>query len=384
MPKLMEVLEYFDDTGEVMVARVPEGDECEIKWGAQLTVRESQNAIFFRDGKAQMVFKPGRYVLQTQNLPVLTKFVTRFGYGPDSPFRSEVYFVNMKLFSGLKWGTPQAIAFRDTDLQMVRLRAFGIYSMRIVKPSLFLNRMIGTQRIATTEGIQDYLRGLINAKLIDVFGDIVKSVFDLPKYYSELGVAMKARLAEEFGAAGLEMVDFAVEAITPPEEVQKMIDERTKMAALGNMDTYMKYKAAQALHTAAGNQSGMVGGGMGLGAGLGMGMMMPGMMQQAFMNSPQQGPGGAPPQGPGAQMAGGQVPPAAPGGAAMAAPAAAPAAAAGGGAQAAQAAGATQAAAQQAAADPYAVLKKLKELLDLGAISQEEFDSKKTQLLGQI
>ena len=149
MPKLMEVLEYLDNQGDTLVARVPQDDSCEIKWGAQLTVRESQVAVFFRDGKSVTAFRPGRYVLKTQNIPRLTKWVTSFGYGPRSPFRSEVYFISTKLMHGMKWGTRQPILFRDDELQMVRLRSFGTFSIKVVKPVLFLNRMVGTQGLFT-------------------------------------------------------------------------------------------------------------------------------------------------------------------------------------------------------------------------------------------
>ncbi len=352
MPQLMEVLEHLDQSAQEMVTRVPASGPCEIKWGAQLTVRESQSALFFRDGRTQMQFEAGRHILKTQNIPILTKLVTQFGYGPDSPFRAEVYFVSTKLFAGLKWGTPQPIAFRDTDLHMVRLRAFGMYSLRITDPALFLNRMVGTLGKYNTRDIQDHLRSLINNRLIDLFGDVVKSVFDLPRYYSELGVAMKARMADDLAAAGLEMTDFAVEAITPPEEVQKMIDQRSSMAALGDMNTYMQFKSAQALEKAAANPSGGMGASMGMGAGLGMGMMMPNMMQNAFMQ--QQPAQAAAPAAP---------PPPAPAAAAAASPAAA---------------------AAEEEEDPFETIKKLKQLLDLGAIDEAEFNAKKTELLKRM
>lgn len=329
MPRLMEVLEYLDDMGDMMVVRVPPDGACEIKWGAQLTVRESQSAVFFRDGKALATFKPGRHILKTQNIPVLTKLVTWFGYGPDSPFRSEVYFANMKLFRNMKWGTPTPIPFRDTVLHMVRLRAFGMYSTRIVNPALFLNRIVGTEGRFRSGEIEDYLRNLIVAKLIDIFGETIKSIFDLAKYYNEIGIAGKSHLADEFAACGLELVDFVINSITPPEEVQKMIDERGGMAAIGDMNAYVQFKAAKAMQDAAqagGGAGGAAGAGVGLGAGLGMGMMIPGIIQ----NSMKQG------------------------------------------------------VSQPAAEDPFTRIKKLKELLDMGAITKEEFDAKKADLLSKI
>src|ERR1700690_141916 len=153
MPKLMEVIEFFDDSGDTMVARIPSDSQAEIKWGAQLTVRESQSAAFFRDGKSQMLFGPGRHVLKTQNIPGITKFITSFGYGPSSPFRAEIYFLSMKLFRNLKWGTREPIIFSDPELQMVRLRSHGIYSIQIKDPNVFLNRMAGTQQIFRDDDI---------------------------------------------------------------------------------------------------------------------------------------------------------------------------------------------------------------------------------------
>lgn len=332
MPKLMEVLEYLDPTGTTLVARVPPDDSCEIKWGAQLTVRESQVAVFFRDGRAITAFKPGRYVLKTQNIPLLTKWVTSFGYGPKSPFRSEAYFVSTRLQHGLGWGTAQPILFRDTELHVVRLRAHGTYSMRVVEPTIFLNRMVGTQGLFTSAQIEDYLRSILTARLVDVFGGVVKSVFDMPSQYDEVATALKARARADFEAAGLELVDFLIEAITPPEEVQKMIDERSSMAAVGDMNTFMKYKAAKSLQDAA--QHGGAGSLVGAGAGLGMGMMMPQMLQQA--------------------MAASQPPPL------------------------------PAQAASLPAADPYELLGKLKGLLDQGAITPDEYDSKKKELLARM
>jgi membrane protease subunit (stomatin/prohibitin family) len=337
MPKLMEVLEFLDNSGDTLVARVPADDSCEIKWGAQLTVRESQVAVFFRDGKSVTAFRPGRYVLKTQNIPLLTKWVTSFGYGPKSPFRAETYFVGTKLMHGLKWGTRQPIVFRDEELKMVRLRSFGTFSMRVVQPVLFLNRMVGTQGLFTNDQIADYLRSILNARLIDVFGGVVKTIFDLPVYYDELATALKARVADDFAAAGLELVDFLIEAITPPEEVQQMIDERSSMAAIGDMDTYLRFKAAKSLQDAAQNPGSGMGSMVGAGAGMGLGFMMPGMLGQAFAG----GGGGA-------------------------------------------AAGAATAAAPAAAEDPFELLTKLKGLLDLEAITAEEYETKKKDILSRM
>lgn len=325
MPKLMEVLEFLDPTGQIMVKRVPDSGDYEIKWGAQLTVRESQTAIFFRDGKALDVFGPGRHVLQTQNIPVLTKLVTRLGYGTDSPFRAEVYFMNMKLFSNLKWGTREPILFKDTELQMIRLRSFGIFSIQIADPSLFLNKVVGTQGIYTDTEIEDYLKNIIITRLTDVFGEQVNSVFDLPKDFNELSIVIRTNIQNDFDALGLKIHDFLVNSISVPPEVQEMIDSRSGMAAVGDMDQFLKFKAALAMESAAENPSGVASAGVGMGAGMGMGFMLPQML-----------------------------------------------------------AGAMQPGQNQQSASPMDKLKKLKELLDMGALSQEEYDKKKEKLLGEI
>jgi membrane protease subunit (stomatin/prohibitin family) len=330
MPKLMEVIEFFDDKGDTMVVRIPSDDQAEIKWGAQLTVRESQSVVFFRDGKAQIVFGPGRHVLKTQNIPGITKFVTSFGYGPDSPFRAEVYFLNMKLFRNLKWGTKEPILFRDPELQMVRLRAHGMYSIQIKDPSLFLNRMVGTQNIFLDEDIHDYLKSIVTARLITVLGEQVKSIFDLPQYYEALSGVLKAISADDFKACGLELVDFFVNTISLPEDVQKFVDEKTSMQAIGDMGTYMQFKTAKSIEEAATQPGGAAGTGVGLGAGVGMGVMLPGMIKEAFQS------------------------------------------------------GKNSASPDESGEDAFAKIKKLKELLDMGAITQEEFDKKKTDWLGKI
>ncbi|MFZ5433240.1 MAG: SPFH domain-containing protein [Calditrichota bacterium] len=282
MPRLMEVLEFLDDSGKTMVKRVPDDGPCEVKWGAQLTVRESQSAVFFRDGRALEVFGPGRHVLRTPNLPVVAKWATSFGYGPDSPFRAEVYFLNRKLFTNLKWGTPTAIVFRDNELKMVRLRSHGVYSMQIADPMLFLNKIVGTEGLYYDETIGNYLRNIIVAKLTDVLGNELKTVFDLPSDFNRLALVTRNSLTDDFTALGLTLQDFYINAISLPDDVQNIIDMRSAIAALGNLDEFMKFKAAMALESAAENNGGAAGAGVGVGAGMGLGFMLPQYLQQAM------------------------------------------------------------------------------------------------------
>lgn len=281
MAKIMEVIEYFDNTGNQLVHRVPEDGSGETKIGSQLVVRESQQAVFFRDGKALDVFGSGRHTLTTMNLPLLTGLLKGIFDG-KSPFRVEVYFINSKVFTDMKWGTSEPIIFRDTELQMIRLRSFGIYSTRIKDPQLFVNKMVGTQGFYTTEQVDAFLKNVIVSRLADYLGENYKSIFDVAQHYDELGAGLKSRLQEDFGKYGLEMVDLYINAITPPPEVTARMDERAGMAAVGDLNQYLKFKAANAMGDAAKQEGGAAGAGVGMGAGIGMGMMMPGMLQQAM------------------------------------------------------------------------------------------------------
>jgi membrane protease subunit (stomatin/prohibitin family) len=284
----MDVIEWLDKTGEEVVHRYPEEGSAEIKFGAQLIVRENQAAVFFRDGKGLDVLGPGRHTLATQNLPILTK-VLSLPWGFKSPFRCEVYFVNLKVFTNMRWGTKDPVAFKDKEFGLIRLRAFGAFTMRITQPLLFINTLVGTQGSIGTVSVEDYLREVIVSRLNDFLGEAVDSLLNLPRYYDEMAVAVKTRLTEDFRKYGMEMVDFYINRITPPEEVQKMIDERSGMAAVGDLDGFLKYKAAKALGDAASSGTvspagGNASAGMGLGIGAGLGMMIPGMVFKVLGN----------------------------------------------------------------------------------------------------
>jgi membrane protease subunit (stomatin/prohibitin family) len=293
MSEFLSVIEWFDQTGQEIIHRIPQDGSADTKFGSQVIVRENQAAIFFRDGKGLDVLGPGRHTLTTANIPILTK-VLALPWGFTSPFRVEVVFVNMKLFPDLKWGTARPVAYRDEELGLVRLRAFGNYAIRIREPLVFVNVLAGTMGSFVTADIKDYLRDIIVSRLNDYLGEKVRTIFDLPKQYDEMGQEVHERLDQDFHRYGINLADFFITSITPPEEVEKAIDERAQMAALGDLDKFLKMKAARALEGAGGGAAGdMVGLGAGAGMGAGIGAMLPGMIFESMKGRSDAAAGGA-------------------------------------------------------------------------------------------
>ncbi len=286
---MLDVVEFLDPRGDQLVHREPQAGSGDFKMGSQVIVRESQVAVFFRDGKALDVLGPGRHTISTQNIPVLSRLIN-IPFGGNSPFKAEVYFVNMADILDMKWGTSEPVVFRDSELGMVRLRAFGTYAMAVSDPQQFVNKIVGTQGIVDTNGISDYLRTIIVSRLNDTLGQTMTTLLDLAGKYSALSASMKATVTDDFQNMGLQLKQFFITSITPPEEVQKQIDARSSMGALGDMNRYMQFQAAQAMGNMGKGGAGgdMAGGALGLGAGAGLGLGMAQMIGQSFQQAQQQ------------------------------------------------------------------------------------------------
>lgn len=278
--QFIEIIEWLDDTTDSLVWRFPVYNQ-EIKMGAQLIVRENQVALFVNEGKAADLFTPGRYEIQTQNVPILTT-LRGWKYGFQSPFKAEVYFFNTRLFTDLKWGTTNPVMMRDTEFGMIRLRAFGTYAMRIADARVFFQNIVGTRGLTSTDEVTGQLRSTILSRLSDALAESKIAALDLAAHYDELSVAGRGVLSPEFAGFGLELSRFFIENISLPEEVEKAIDQRSKLGVLGDrMQQYTQLQAAEAIGTAAANPGGLAGAGVGIGAGVAMGQMM----GQAMANS---------------------------------------------------------------------------------------------------
>lgn len=267
----LEVLEWFDETGKEIVHRIPDKGSGEIKYAAQLIVRESQAAVFFYNGRAYDAFVPGRHTLTTANIPILTKALS-LPWGFTSPLRAEVYFVNMKVFPNLKWGTRDPVAFKDSQLGLIRLRAFGVFELRVIQPVLFVNTLVGTQGVYSTEEIEEYLSRAIVSRFNDHLGDHLDTVLNLPGRYDKLAEGLVERLKNDFDRYGLGLSNLYIMSITPPPEVQKAIDDKSRLKVFDDLNRLLQMKAAMALEKASESQAEA-----GAGLGAGVGFMMPAM-----------------------------------------------------------------------------------------------------------
>ncbi len=295
--EFVDVIEWTDSSTDTLVWRF-ERYNNEIKFGAKLTVREGQTAVFVNEGEIADVFTPGMYELKTANLPILSTLQS-WQHGFQSPFKAEVYFFNMRRFPDLKWGTRNPAILRDPEFGPVRLRAFGTYEIRVADPALLLRELVGTDSHFTTDQITDQLRNLIVARFATVLASSGIPVLDLAANYDQLGQFVHGRIAPEFANYGLELTKLLVENVSLPPEVEQAMDRRTSMGVIGDLSRYTQFQAAEAMRAAASNTAD---GGAGAGIGLGMGMAMAKQLSEG-MGGPGRGSGtpstAAPPPIPG-------------------------------------------------------------------------------------
>ena len=287
--EFVDVIEWLDTSGgDTMVYRF-ERYGNEIKYGAKLTVRESQVAILVNEGRAADFFEPGMYELKTSNMPVMTTLQS-WPHGFESPFKAEVYFFNMHRFVDLKWGTKNPIMLRDAEFGAVRLRAFGSYCVRIKDPLTFIKEIAGTNGHFSTDDISNQLRNLILSRFASILGESKIPALDLASNYDDLSEFITAKISPEFEVYGLELTKLLVENISLPPAVEEALDKRTSMGVIGNLKDYTEYQTAEAMMAAAQNPSGDASSGIGMGMGFAMANRMAGVG-----NSAQQAPAPAPP-----------------------------------------------------------------------------------------
>ncbi len=327
MARILDVIECPDMAATDIVRRVPSQGPGDFRIGSQLIVREGQAAVFFRDGKALDTFGPGRHTLTTLNIPLLINLV-RGVFSGNTPFTAECYFVNTTDLLDQRWGTKEPIALRDEVLRMVRIRAHGTYNMQVSEPQRFVAQIVGARGYYTTPEITDYLRSMIVSRLTDLLGENAKSILDLPALFEEISAATRVKLRDDFAALGLALKQFYILSISPTEETSAAIDEAASMGAIGDMDRYLKFKAARAIGDSA-KAGGTAGETTQLGMGLGTGLAAAKIISEGLAGSGQAAPAKAP-------------------------------------------------------EDPVVALKKLKEMLDGGLISQEEYDAKKKEILSRM
>ncbi len=293
--EFIDIVQWIDDTNDTIVYRF-ERYNNQIKYGAQLTVREGQAAVFVNEGKIADIFQPGMYSLETKNLPILST-LQGWKYGFNSPFMAEVYFCSTRQFTDLKWGTMNPIMLRDPEFGPVRIRAFGTYVIRVKDPAILIRQIVGTDGHFTVEEIVNQLRNFIVSRFADIVGKQKIPVLDLAANYGELGDFLTQRIAPEFAGYGLELTKLLVENISLPPSVEEALDRRTSMGVVGNLAAYTQFNIANSIPDAAKNPGGLAA----AGAGLGMGIAMAGPIAQSITG--QQGaaaPPSAPPPIPGA------------------------------------------------------------------------------------
>jgi len=320
--QFIDVIEWTENENGILSFCYPMEDK-EIQNGAQLTVRDTQLALFVNEGEVADLFEPGRHTLTTKTLPMLTS-LKHWDKLFQSPFKSEVFFFSTREQIDQRWGTPNAIVIRDKDFGPIRLRAHGVYSYKIKNPTIFFKKISGTKEIFTTQELEGQLRSMILTSMASFFGSSHVAFVDMAANQSKFSEMLKEALSQSFSDYGLKLESFLVQSISLPEELQGHLDKMASMKMVGDMKQYAHFQAADSISAAAQNEGGAAGAGAGLGAGMAIGQVM-----TSALGGQNTGGGGA-------------------------------------------------------AEDPVAKIGKLHELLTKGVITQAEFDAKKTELLKKI
>lgn len=290
--EFVDVIQWTDSSNDTLVYRF-ERYGNEIKYGAKLTVREGQVAIFVNEGQLADTFQPGMYELKTNNMPLLST-LQAWPHGFESPFKAEVYFFSTRRFTDLKWGTQNPVMLRDAEFGPIRLRAFGSYAIRIKDAPLFLREIVGTDGNFTTDEITNQLRNMVVSRFTNILGQSKIPALDLAGNYDQLGQFLLQRIAPEFGAVGLDLTNLLVENVSLPKEVEAALDKRSSMGIVGNLDQYTQFQAAEALREAAANP----GGGseaMSMGLGLAMAQRLNDALARPAPSAPAPAPATPPP-----------------------------------------------------------------------------------------
>jgi membrane protease subunit (stomatin/prohibitin family) len=333
--QFIDVLQWNEDTEGVLAWRFPMQD-FEIQNGAMLTVRESQVALFVNEGRIADVFGPGNYKLTTKTLPVLTN-LQNWDKLFDSPFKSDVYFFSTRIQTGRKWGTTQPITIRDKDFDMIRVRAFGLYSYRVIDPKKFFTELSGTRDEYTRDNVEDQLRGIMLATMANSLGGANVPFLDMAANQTLMAQQIRGDLINAFGRYGVGLDEFNVGSVSLPEELQAALDERIAAGMKGGLSAdkmggFTKFQVASSIPLAAQNEGGLAGLGAGLASGVAFGQTMMQGLNAGTTPEPQSAPAAAP-----------------------------------------------------AAGEPIeARLEKLKALLDKGLISASDYDSAKAELLKKL
>ena len=340
--ELIDVITWLEEDKDTMIWKFPDSDQ-NIKYGAQLTVRESQEALFLDKGKFADHYQPGMYALTTDNMPILTTLKS-WKYGFDSPFKCDVYYASTKQFGGLKWGTPSPVIMRDPEFKQVRVKAFGSYFIKIVDAKKFFTEFAGTSALVKVAEVEEKMRDLISPKFAEAAAEAGVAVLDLVAQTTEIGERIKPLIQDEFTPFGLELTKFQITSISLPEEVEKFYDKMTNMNMVGNMAQFTQFQVANAIEANAekpGHPNPM----MDMGTGMVTANMMMQQMQQ--MNQQQQAMQNQ-------------------------------------GANATTPNAATPNAAVQTKEQILAMLKELGALKEVGILTAEEFDAKKAELLAKL